>query len=132
MKTLTTTFSLLIALFCTFPVIAQNTGSKTNQVAVEITLEDGQVVLNWNTVKEINSSYFLVEKSTDGIHFTQIKMITAAGNSNFARNYTYTDSETTTGKEYYRVTLVTMNGQQMVSASVPFANSSATNTLAVK
>lgn len=132
MKTLTTTLSLLIALFCSFPVIAQSTGSKTNQVTVEVTHEDGEVVLNWNTVKEINSSYFLVEKSTDGIHFTQIKMIPAAGNSNFARNYTFTDSEANTGNVLYRVMLVTMNGQQMASASVSSANPSTTNTLAVK
>ena len=132
MKTVTTTLSLLIALCCSFPVIAQSTCSKTNQVAVEITHEDGEVVLNWNTVKEMNSSYFLVEKSTDGIHFTQVKMISAAGNSNFTRNYTFTDSEANTGNVLYRVMLVTMNGQQIVSASVPSANKSTTNTLAVK
>ncbi|MBX7204000.1 MAG: hypothetical protein K1X81_01120 [Bacteroidia bacterium] len=132
MKTVTTTLSLLIALFISFSSSAQTTGSKTNQVAVEITHEDGQVVLNWNTVKEINSSYFLVEKSTDGIHFTQVKMITAAGNSNFARNYTFTDPDTNNGNVFYRVMLVTMNGQQIVSASVPALNTSLTNNLAVK
>lgn len=129
MKTLTTTLCLFIACISFLNASAQNICTKSNQVAIDITYEDGQTVLNWHTAKETNSSYFLIEKSTDGTHFTAVKMIQAAGNSNFTRHYIYTEVADVVAKVFYRVTLVTMNGEQI--ASVP-ATAFSTENIAAK
>ena len=115
MKTLTTALSFFIALLSFSIASAQSICTKANQVAIDITYEDGQTVLNWHTAKETNSSYFLIEKSTDSTHFTAVKMVQAAGNSNFTRHYTYTEVADVVAKVFYRVTLVTMNGEQIAS-----------------
>lgn len=121
MKTLTTILATLVILLTTLSATAQTTCSKSNEVRIELTYEDGLLNINWSTQKEVNSSYFLVEKSNDSLHFSSVKMIPAAGNSNFVRNYQYTETEANTGQMYYRVTLVTMNGQQIASVAIPLS-----------
>ena len=118
MKTLKSTFALLAAFVVTFNAVAQsNITPRANNVSVEIIVEEGNVQILWNTNKEVNSSYFLIEKSTDSIHFTAVKMVKAAGKSDFARHYEYSETADVVTNVFYRVTLVTMNGEQI--ASVP-------------
>lgn len=125
MKTVTSTLAIFAFLVITLSASAQNTISKTNEVRVEMSYEDGLMNIEWNTQKEVNSSYFLIERSSDNVHFTAVKMVSASGNSTFTRHYQYTETEVSFGKVYYRVTLVTMNGQQIASAPVM------TNTLSL-
>lgn len=133
MKTLKSTLALLAAFTLTFNSVAQTTITpRANNVSIEINVEDGHVQILWNTNKEVNSSYFLIEKSTDSIHFTAVKMVKAAGKSDFVRHYEYSETADVATKVFYRVTLVTMNGEQMVSVSVPSAMTTINNTLAVK
>lgn len=130
MKTLKSTLALLAAFAVTFNAVAQsNITPRANNVSVEITLEDGHVQILWNTNKEVNSSYFLIEKSTDSIHFTAVKMVKAAGKSDFVRHYEYSETADVVANVFYRVTLVTMNGEQV--ASVP-ATAFSTENIASK
>jgi hypothetical protein len=43
--------------------------------------------LNWVTATERNTDYFLVEKSSDGINYSYVDKIIAAGNSNSQKKY---------------------------------------------
>lgn len=123
MKKLKSTFALLAAFVVTFNAVAQsNITPRANNVCVEITIEDGHVQILWNTNKEVNSSYFIIEKSTDSIHFTAVKMVKAAGKSDFARHYEYSETADVVAKAFYRVTLVTMNGEQIASTPAPVGN----------
>lgn len=108
----------LVLFLMSFTAIAQTTSLRANEIHMEIMFEDGQVTIMWNTMKEINTSYFVIEKSADSLHYTALKMVAAAGNSVFSRSYQITETEPTAGKVYYRVRLVTMNGQQIASAPV--------------
>ena len=130
MKTLKSTFALLAAFALTFNAVAQtNLTTRTNNVSIEINIEEGNVQITWNTNKEVNSSYFLIEKSTDSIHYTAVKMVKAAGKSDFTRHYEYSEIADVATKVFYRVTLVTMNGEQI--ASVP-ATAFSTENIASK
>ncbi len=53
--------------------------------------KDNDALLQWQTVNEINTSSFDIQRSTDGISFTTIDKIAAAGNSSLQKNYNYTD-----------------------------------------
>lgn len=108
--------TLLLSL--SYTAAGQTTSLRANEIHVEILFEAEQVTIIWNTAKEINTSYFVVEKSADSLHYTPIKMISAAGNSVFSRSYSVTEMELTAGKVYYRVRLITMNGQQIASTPV--------------
>lgn len=74
-------------------------GAGVAGVALPVTLIDfkgtlqknNTVLLEWNTASEINSRYFDVERSSDGITFSKIGSVNAAENSSVAHYYSFTD-----------------------------------------
>jgi len=72
--------------------------------------EDSETKLIWTTATEINNDYFLVEKSLDGISFSELTSITGAGNSNAINTYSYTETEPNNQAAYYRLKQVDFNG----------------------
>jgi predicted outer membrane repeat protein len=76
------------------------------------------VQLLWQTADELNSSYFAVEKSTNGAEFMPIDRIQAAGNSNDIRKYTALDSRPALGKNYYRLKQVDTDGKYEYSNTI--------------
>ena len=67
-------------------------------------------LLNWGTSMEVNSSYFVVEKSSDGIHFSAIGEVKAAGNSSIALRYSFVDPAIASGITYYRLAQYDLDG----------------------
>jgi hypothetical protein len=79
-------------------------------------VNDKEVNLRWQTSSEVNSNYFLVEKSSDGSSFEKIGMVGAAGNSNSPRNYAYDDRSFTNRPDvFYRLKLVDKDGKYKYS-----------------
>ncbi|PKK36796.1 hypothetical protein BWI96_10520 [Siphonobacter sp. SORGH_AS_0500] len=71
------------------------------------------VYLSWATVWEVNTDHFVIERSLDGKHFTDLGKITAAGESRETRNYQYLDVEALqlkTNVLYYRLVQVDKDG----------------------
>src|SRR5690606_31110556 len=59
-------------------------------------------VLDWKTASEINNAFFIVEKSTDMMQWTEVGRVSGAGNSNTVQLYSLVDE--TYGKSlYYRL-----------------------------
>ncbi|MCZ2222218.1 MAG: M12 family metallo-peptidase [Chitinophagales bacterium] len=80
---------------------------------------ENHVILNWGTVTEINSSHFIVERSSTGRDFVNsIGKITAAGNSTIKHDYTFTDINPNKGVNYYRVKQVDRDGAYTYSNTV--------------
>lgn len=80
---------------------------------------DNNVVLNWGTVTEINSSYFTIERSTNGRDFTNdLGKVAAAGNSSIQQQYTFTDITPYKGLNYYRIKQVDKDGAYTYSNTV--------------
>ena len=78
----------------------------------------GNALLTWQSASEVNASYFLVQRSTDGINFTTIGKQTAAG---IAHNYNYSDALTSIGNTstvYYRLVTVDVDGAKTNSSVV--------------
>ncbi len=66
-------------------------------------LDNGKnVLLQWTTLTEINEDKFDVQSSTDGVHFTTIGSVKAAGTSSTPKSYKYTDNGAA-GLTYYRL-----------------------------
>lgn len=73
-----------------------------------VSAKNDKAMLDWVTSYEKNSSHFVIEKSTDGINYTDIAMIFTEGNSSTNQHYQYADkiSSTTQGIIYYRLRMV--------------------------
>ncbi len=71
---------------------------------------DNTVELNWATASELNSSYFAVERTTDGIIYSEIDRVAAAGSTSFMHSYAATDFFPVSGTNYYRIRQVDLNG----------------------
>ena len=63
-------------------------------------------LITWATSQELNSKYFGIERSTDGLHFTEIGKVAAAGNSSLVLNYQFVDPHPEKGINYYRLRVV--------------------------
>jgi hypothetical protein len=72
--------------------------------------DDSKVVITWKTAQEQNSSHFNVERSTDGIRWTVIDNLPAAGNSTSEKKYLITDNAPLQNA-YYRIAQYDHNGR---------------------
>jgi hypothetical protein len=72
--------------------------------------DNKSVLIKWTTASELNNAYFLVERSTNGIDFVAIGKITGKGNSTTLQDYSLTDNAPFSGKNYYRLTQVDVEG----------------------
>jgi hypothetical protein len=71
--------------------------------------------LQWTTATEQNSKYFSVERSQDGLDWSSIGQVTAAGNSQEILQYNYVDEKPMTGANYYRLQEVADDGSSVYS-----------------
>lgn len=70
-----------------------------------------EVRLYWTTATEINSSHFIIQRSNDAVHFSNIGTQAAAGNSQVPLNYDFLDKQPLKGNSFYRLQLVDKDGQ---------------------
>ncbi len=74
-----------------------------------------QNLLQWATTQEINSSYFAVQRSSDGSNFSTLGQVNAAGNSSSTHNYTFTDNLSSVNGHpstlFYRLKMVDKDGK---------------------
>lgn len=76
---------------------------------------NGVNILSWSTEQELNSSHFIIERGTDGRHFTAIGQVVAAGFSNTMRQYTFTDNHPVNGNNYYRLRTIDKDNKAALS-----------------
>ena len=62
-----------------------------------------QVICNWTTADEQNTSHFIVERSAEGVSFSGIGTVNAAGNSSFDKHYSFTDNSPLATTSWYRI-----------------------------
>ncbi len=79
---------------------------------------NNQILLNWETASEVNNDHFVVEKSVDGLAFTDLADVNSLGNSRNVQSYQYFDQEPTSGKSYYRIKQVDVDGSFTHSSRV--------------
>ncbi|MEO1450758.1 MAG: PA14 domain-containing protein, partial [Bacteroidota bacterium] len=73
-------------------------------------VDGGAVLLDWQTGAEVNSDYFVVERSADGENFEALGQQPAAGYSEEARRYQDRDLAPLAGESFYRIQAVDLDG----------------------
>ena len=90
-------------------------------------------LLNWQTTNEINSKHFLIQRSVDGINFTNVDTVKAAGFSTTIKNYSYKDdiNNIVSSPIYYRLQQYDANGKFIYSNIIILKKYSNTNTITI-
>jgi len=73
-------------------------------------LDENTVLIRWTTASETNNAYFTIERSLDGMQWTEIAQISGAGNSNQVKSYEYICTSSKEYPEYYRLKQTDYNG----------------------
>jgi hypothetical protein len=76
------------------------------------------VEINWATMSEVNSSHFIVMKSTDNESWSKVGALAAAGNSFSRLDYQIYDRNPSQGINYYRLLQVDLDGQSEFSETI--------------
>lgn len=113
-------FSLffMLCLCGSFYVHAQQWSHPPHTLRFSLNTENGSSTFTWQTEKEVNSDYFLIEVSADSIHFKPLASRKAAGSSLKPANYSLEIPYDTTSQVFYRLTLVLMDGERVRSPVV--------------
>lgn len=90
------------------------------------------VALNWQTSEEINISNFTIQRSLDGVNFTNINTVPAKGGSVIS-DYSYNDNiqNIICSKVFYKLKISDKNGSYTYSKTIPIALTIYTDELKV-
>lgn len=75
-----------------------------------------KIVLQWKTTNETNLLKFIIETSTDGIHFVPLADVPGKNNSSTSQQYFYTHLTPAPGENFYRLVAVSVQGQKEYSS----------------
>lgn len=92
-----------------------NLAEVTTPVPVELTsfaasAINGQVLLEWETATELNNAGFNIQRSKGDGKFTDIAFVKGKGTTTLKSNYRYTDKSILSGKYYYRLKQIDLDG----------------------
>ncbi len=81
--------------------------------------ENNTVLVNWTAATQLNNKEFVVEKTTDGINYTEVATEAGAGTTPFSMSYTANDNSPTPGITYYRLKQIDVDGNSTTFTPVP-------------
>lgn len=117
--------------FSGFYISTANSALPLTLLSFNATSKNNNVILDWQTSNEDNTSHFDIERSADGINFSSIRNMNAAGNRTFTKNYTYTDNNPINGTNFYRLKMVDVDGDFTYSNIVTVNNDVTQNTFKI-
>jgi hypothetical protein len=74
-------------------------------------IQNKDVKLNWTTASESNNKGFEVERSTDAAKWLNVGFVPGSGNSNVIKSYSLMDKNLPTGKYFYRLKQIDLDGK---------------------
>jgi len=75
------------------------------------TPKESSIILTWATAMEQDNAGFEVQRRTDNGEWYKIGYVKGAGTSSSTRNYSYTDEKLASGRYYYRLRQIDMDGR---------------------
>ena len=75
--------------------------------------QESKIILQWTTERETNVLRFDIQRSTDQVNWQKIDHISAAGNSNVCKIYSYEDNQIFKSCQacfYYRLAIINTDG----------------------
>lgn len=91
-------------------------------LSFEAKIKDQEVHIEWITASEINNHFFTIEKSANGIHFSDLIKVTGAGTTSSTMYYDAMDKSPFRGTTYYRLKQTDFDGSFTYSDIVAVSN----------
>lgn len=88
-----------------------STALPVEMVSFDAKANNKTIELKWVTASELNSNYFTLFRSADGMNFTEISKISAKGYSSTFSYYDFTDDKPFNGINYYKLTETDFDGE---------------------
>jgi len=104
-RTLVTSFSDFAIGFGAYPLPVELTTFNATPI------DNKQINLLWNTQAELNCKYFSVQRSAEGINFSELGKVNGNGTSQISHDYTFIDHSPLCSIAYYRLMQVDENGE---------------------
>jgi hypothetical protein len=91
------------------------------------------VKVSWSTTDEVNASYFVVERSSNGSDFTEVTQVNASESANPVHNYNINDQlyNVNSNVVYYRLRIVDKDGKYNYSKIIPVKLDQPENSISV-
>jgi hypothetical protein len=91
------------------------------------------VKVSWSTTDEVNASYFVVERSSNGSDFTVVAQVNASESANPVHNYNINDQlyNVNSNVVYYRLRIVDKDGKYNYSKIIPVKLDQPENSISV-
>jgi hypothetical protein len=80
-------------------------------IAFNVSKQNNNVIVEWITAEEVNSSYYEIQRSLNGNYWTAIGTVNAAVNSNTTKTYSFIDKNISAKIVYYRIRQVDADGK---------------------
>lgn len=84
-------------------------------LSFKATPQNKTALLQWSTAQEHNTRNFTIQQSSNGINWTDIGSLPAAGNSNTPGNYSFVHTAPATGLNHYRILQIDMDNRYTYS-----------------
>jgi len=112
------------------PLIAQCCACVSSILPIELvsfnaTPDGNDVLINWVTAAEINNDGFVIERSSDGMDFEKLAMVTAQGSEYYGAEYRYKDENPISGTSFYRLKQIDIDGTEEIFEIVSVSITSA-------
>ncbi len=75
-------------------------------------------VISWSTLTEEGHEKFVIEKSLDGIHFTDIGEVEGSGDSDEVNKYAFLDIRTGVNEAYYRLRMIDFQADESLTHTI--------------
>jgi hypothetical protein len=103
------------------------TSQSSAPLPIELTVFDGENhgdrnLLFWTTASELNNDYFTLERSADGIAFSEVTRVAGSGTTSQVHHYECYDFFPINGMNYYRLRQTDVNGSVSYSGVVVLEN----------
>ncbi|MDR3666375.1 MAG: metallophosphoesterase [Ignavibacteriaceae bacterium] len=76
------------------------------------------IILNWRTATEVKNYGFDIERKSNNSDWGKVGFVQGNGNSNVPKNYSFIDKEVATGKYFYRLKQIDIDGKYEYSKFV--------------
>jgi hypothetical protein len=90
-----------------------------------------EVELTWQTAWEEVNDYFTIERSPDGINYSQVGRVNGQGTTSDEHEYTFTDHTPLLGVSYYKLSQTDFDGTTEVLGVLPVNHSGLANAFRV-
>ncbi len=85
-------------------------------------LGDGGVSIQWATSSELNNDFFTIERSSDGIKWSEMGRLKGAGTTTRVQTYNWIDEMPLRGNAYYRIKQTDFDGTTDYSWVIVYSN----------